>query len=117
LQIGQLNVIKSVGEDLEQLREYGILLDNEADVFETDYDPSEERFLMQVFTHPVFDKDTFFLEVIQRRGARGFGIGNVTALARSVNAYKEMLRQSKEDEDDASRIIHNSRIDEVEVEK
>jgi 4-hydroxyphenylpyruvate dioxygenase-like putative hemolysin len=71
------------------------LLDNEADVFEPDYDPSEERFLMQVFTYPIFDKDTFFLEVIQRRGARGFGVGNVTALARSVNAYKEMLQRQE----------------------
>lgn len=51
---------------------------------------------MQVFTHPVFDQDTFFLEVIQRKGAKGFGVGNVTALARSVNAYKEMLRQQEE---------------------
>lgn len=27
------------------------------------------------------------MEVIQRKGALGFGVGNVTALARSINAY------------------------------
>lgn len=42
---------------------------------------------MQIFTFPLFERDTFFLEVIQRKGARGFGVGNVTALARSINAY------------------------------
>lgn len=47
---------------------------------------------MQVFSHPIFEQDTFFFEVIQRKGAQGFGVGNVTALARSVNAYQEQLR-------------------------
>jgi len=93
--VGQLKVIESVGENASILSKYGILLDNEADVFEPDYNPTEERYLMQVFTHPIFDKDTFFLEVIQRRGARGFGVGNVTALARSVNAYKDMLMKKE----------------------
>jgi len=30
----------------------------------------------------MFNEDTFFLEVLQRDGARGFGAGNITALAR-----------------------------------
>lgn len=51
---------------------------------------------MQIFTYPVFQRDTFFLEVIQRKGAQGFGVGNVTALARSVNAYNEAMRKLKE---------------------
>ena len=55
------------------------------------------RYLMQIFTYPIFDRDTFFLEVIQRKGARGFGVGNVTALARSVNAYQEQLRRMREE--------------------
>ncbi|ODM94335.1 4-hydroxyphenylpyruvate dioxygenase-like protein [Orchesella cincta] len=88
-QIGQLEVIKSVGENVKVLREYGILLDNEADVFDSLENTSEERYLMQIFTYPVFNRDTFFLEVIQRKGARGFGVGNVTALARSVNAFNQ----------------------------
>lgn len=53
---------------------------------------------MQIFTYPVFRRDTFFLEVIQRKGARGFGVGNVTALARSVNAYNEAMKMTAEAE-------------------
>ena len=33
-QIGQLEAINSVGEDVDLLKEYGILLDSEADVLE-----------------------------------------------------------------------------------
>lgn len=75
---------------------FSVLTDNEADVFENNNDNNDEEcYLMQVFTYPIFQQDTFFLEVIQRRGARGFGIGNVTALARSVNAYKKMLQENE----------------------
>ena len=42
---------------------------------------------MQVFTRPLFDKETFFLEVIQRCGATGFGAGNITALWKAVDSY------------------------------
>ena len=42
------------------------------------------RFLLQIFTLPIFEQETFFLEMVQRQGARGFGSGNVTALARSI---------------------------------
>lgn len=42
---------------------------------------------MQKFTQPLFDEKTFFLEIIQRFGARGFGSGNITALWRSMQAY------------------------------
>ena len=45
------------------------------------------RYLLQKFTKCIFDKHTFFLEIIQRVGARGFGSGNITALWRSVQAY------------------------------
>lgn len=92
-------MIKSVGEDVNVLRKYGILLDNEADVFDSlENSATEERYLMQIFTYPVFQRDTFFLEVIQRKGARGFGVGNVTALARSVNAYNQALKRKLEEE-------------------
>jgi len=33
-EVGQLNVIQEVGEDVDKLKEFGILLDNEADVFD-----------------------------------------------------------------------------------
>ena len=42
------------------------------------------KFLLQIFTKPTFDVDTFFMEVIQRKGAKGFGSGNIKALAQSI---------------------------------
>ena len=39
---------------------------------------------MQIFTKPIFEEPTFFLEVMHRAGAEGFGVGNITALARSI---------------------------------
>lgn len=47
------------------------------------------RYLLQVFTKPIFAEDTFFLELIERKGATGFGEGNIKALWRSVQAYME----------------------------
>jgi 4-hydroxyphenylpyruvate dioxygenase-like putative hemolysin len=49
------------------------------------------RFLLQIFTLPLFQEETFFLELIQRKGARGFGAGNVTALARSIEEERQVL--------------------------
>ena len=40
--------------------------------------------LLQIFSKPIFRNETFFLEVIQRQGARGFGSGNIKALAMSI---------------------------------
>lgn len=50
------------------------------------------RYLLQVFTKPIFAEDTFFLELIERRGATGFGEGNIRALWRSVQAYMENVQ-------------------------
>lgn len=57
------------------------------------------RYLLQVFTKPIFGEDTFFLELIERRGATGFGEGNIRALWRSVQAYmkeQESERKNKQ---------------------
>ena len=40
--------------------------------------------LLQVFTRPVTGRPTGFLEIVQRKGARGFGAGNVRALFEAV---------------------------------
>lgn len=41
--------------------------------------------LLQVFTQPLFDKNTLFLELIQRVGnAQGFGAANIKALWNAV---------------------------------
>ena len=50
------------------------------------------RYILQKFTKPIFSRRTFFLELIQRVGAQGFGAGNITALWRAVQAY---LTQNK----------------------
>ena len=66
--------------DYEKCKQLGILIDKEED--------SEGKFLLQIFTQPVFDCDTFFMEVIQRRGAKGFGAGNIKALALSIRLHE-----------------------------
>ena len=51
--------------------------------------------MVQVFTKPVFGpkQDTFFLEVLERRGAKGFGAGNISALAQSIILYQQELEK------------------------
>ena len=61
---------------LERCKKLGILIDTEE---------MDEKFLLQIFTKPMFKYDTFFMEVIQRDGALGFGAGNIKALALSIS--------------------------------
>lgn len=95
-EVGKYEEICDIGQDVDLLRKNGILVDAEADPGETTTDNQSQnlRYLMQKFTKPLFDRNTFFLEIIQRVGARGFGSGNITALWRSVQAY--MNSQEKE---------------------
>lgn len=86
---GKLQEIQDVGESVESLQNHGILLDAESFRGQetTQGQLQETKYLMQVFTTPLFNKDTFFLEVIQRCGATGFGAGNITALWKAVDSY------------------------------
>ena len=59
--------------DVEALRELRILADRD-----------EEGYLLQIFTKPVVDRPTLFFEVIERRGSRGFGLGNFKALFEAI---------------------------------
>lgn len=65
--------IGRVEADIAVLRELNILIDRD-----------EWGYLMQNFTKPVQTRPTFFWELIQRRGARGFGSGNIKALFEAV---------------------------------
>ena len=65
-------------EDIKELQELGILIDAD-----------EEGYLLQIFTKPVEDRPTFFFEVIQRMGARGFGAGIFKALIQSIEREQE----------------------------
>ena len=47
-----------------------------------DYD--EGGYLLQIFTKPVEDRPTLFIEIIQRRNHQGFGAGNFKALFESI---------------------------------
>ncbi|HEX8906596.1 MAG TPA: 4-hydroxyphenylpyruvate dioxygenase [Longimicrobiaceae bacterium] len=53
--------------------ELGILMDSD-----------DDGTLLQTFTEPLEGRPTFFVEVIERRGARGFGAGNIKALFEAV---------------------------------
>jgi 4-hydroxyphenylpyruvate dioxygenase len=57
-------------EDLERLH---ILADRDA-----------EGYLLQIFTETITDRPTVFFEIIERRGARGFGEGNFKALFEAI---------------------------------
>jgi 4-hydroxyphenylpyruvate dioxygenase len=62
-----------VSEDLDRLRELSVLVDFE-----------DDGYLLQIFTRPVADRPTLFFEVIQRKGAKGFGKGNFKALFEAI---------------------------------
>ena len=47
-------------------------------------DRDEDGYLLQVFTQPVQDRPTVFFEVIERRGATGFGQGNFKSLFEAI---------------------------------
>merc|ERR1719233_1428390 len=67
----------------------GILIDKE------ESEEGENNFILQLFTHPLFKQDTFFLELIQRHGARGFGAGNIKALAQSIILLQQANNNQK----------------------
>ncbi|CEM05158.1 unnamed protein product [Vitrella brassicaformis CCMP3155] len=62
-----------IDEDLEALKQQGILVDRD-----------EDGYLLQIFTKPVCDRPTLFFEIIQRKGAQSFGKGNFKALFESI---------------------------------
>jgi 4-hydroxyphenylpyruvate dioxygenase len=64
-----LDRVGTIEEDIEPLRELGILVDRD-----------DEGYLLQLFTKPVEDRPTMFFEIIQRKGAKSFGKGNFKAL-------------------------------------
>jgi 4-hydroxyphenylpyruvate dioxygenase len=67
-----------IDEPLDVLEELGILVDR---------DP--EGYLLQIFSKPVEDRPTLFFEIIQRKGARGFGKGNFKALFEAIEREQE----------------------------
>ena len=72
------NRVGSIKEDLKTINELGILVDRD-----------DEGYLLQVFSKPIQDRPTMFIEIIQRHGARGFGKGNFQALFESIELEQE----------------------------
>ncbi|HYM82570.1 MAG TPA: 4-hydroxyphenylpyruvate dioxygenase [Candidatus Dormibacteraeota bacterium] len=65
--------VGDVGVPMETLEELGIEADRD-----------EEGYLLQIFTRPIQDRPTFFFEIIERHGSRGFGVGNFKALFEAI---------------------------------
>ncbi|GAA6092223.1 4-hydroxyphenylpyruvate dioxygenase [Tachysurus ichikawai] len=62
-----------VKEDLKTLQELKILVDFD-----------DKGYLLQIFSKPVQDRPTLFLEVIQRHNHFGFGAGNFKSLFEAI---------------------------------
>lgn len=67
-----------VEEDLDVLQDLKILVDFD-----------DKGYLLQIFTKPMQDRPTLFLEVIQRRNHQGFGAGNFKSLFEAIELDQE----------------------------
>lgn len=74
-----LDRVGNIAEDVQQLAELGILVDHD-----------DEGYLLQIFSKPVVNRPTVFFEVIERKGARGFGEGNFKALFEALEREQEL---------------------------
>ncbi|HAO47712.1 MAG TPA: 4-hydroxyphenylpyruvate dioxygenase [Ferruginibacter sp.] len=73
-----LDRVGHIDEDLEPLKELGILVDRD-----------DEGYLLQLFSKPVEDRPTLFFEIIQRKGAKSFGKGNFKALFEALEREQD----------------------------
>lgn len=73
-----LSRVGHIDEDIEPLKELGILVDRD-----------NEGYLLQLFTKPVEDRPTIFFEIIQRKGAVSFGKGNFKALFEAIEREQQ----------------------------
>ena len=73
-----LDRVGTIDEDLALLSELGILIDRD-----------DEGYLLQIFTKPILDRPTMFIEIIQRKGAKSFGKGNFKALFEAIEREQE----------------------------
>jgi 4-hydroxyphenylpyruvate dioxygenase len=65
--------VGAIEEDTRKVAELHLLADRD-----------DEGYLLQIFTRPIVERPTVFIEVIERRGARGFGEGNFKALFEAI---------------------------------
>ncbi len=70
--------VGSIKESMDAIHDLGILVDRD-----------DEGYLLQIFSRPLQDRPTMFVEVIQRRGSRGFGKGNFRALFEALELEQD----------------------------
>jgi 4-hydroxyphenylpyruvate dioxygenase len=68
-----------VKEDLDVLEQLKILIDFD-----------DKGYLLQLFTKPVEDRPTLFIEIIQRNNHQGFGAGNFKSLFEAIEREQEL---------------------------
>ncbi|KAI8994596.1 4-hydroxyphenylpyruvate dioxygenase [Pilobolus umbonatus] len=78
LKVHNLKSNNPIREDLDILQKLNILVD---------YD--ENGYLLQIFTKPLEDRPTLFVEVIQRNNHNGFGAGNFKSLFESLEIEQD----------------------------
>jgi 4-hydroxyphenylpyruvate dioxygenase len=71
--------VGKIDENVSDLEELGILVDRD-----------DDGYLLQIFSKPIEDRPTVFLEVIQRKGAKSFGKGNFKALFEAIEREQEL---------------------------
>jgi 4-hydroxyphenylpyruvate dioxygenase len=71
--------VGEIKESLDTIHELGILVDRD-----------DEGYLLQIFSRPLQDRPTAFIEVIQRHGSRGFGKGNFRALFEALEREQDL---------------------------
>ena len=74
-----LDRVGPIAEDIRQLEELGVLVDHD-----------EDGYLLQIFSKSVVNRPTIFFEVIERKGARGFGEGNFKALFEALEREQDL---------------------------
>lgn len=62
-----------IKEDMDAIKRLNILVDFD-----------DKGYLLQLFTKPLMDRPTVFIEIIQREGNSGFGAGNFQSLFESI---------------------------------
>ncbi|KAK4930451.1 hypothetical protein LTR66_016100 [Elasticomyces elasticus] len=65
-------------EDFDTLRRLNILVDFD-----------EAGYLLQLFTKPLLDRPTVFVEIIQRNNFDGFGAGNFKSLFEAIEREQD----------------------------
>lgn len=70
----------SISQQISRLKKLNILIDFD-----------ENGYLLQIFTKPLQDRPTLFLELIERHNYSGFGAGNIKALFEAIEA-QQLLR-------------------------